>query len=226
MSCAKLFSFLFGIVSFFSCADNLIPDSKSLTVQNPKYSVPLEAALSSLENFMIENGWPVTKGGIHDYVDNYFVVSAPSTKVSDCGNDIIYAVNFKEGGYALLAADRRITEDILAVTDNGYVLENDFDKPKMQFTPTVNDDLSVNDFTEMIRAGVLASTEKMINHECMMYASRQLEAFNYRDEETPCDPSIPGGGGGYDGSSTEVFEWKTVGGMILAKKWLQGLRMV
>ena len=106
-----------------------------------------------------------TKGSINDFVDNYFIVSSPKTKSNESPEDLIYAVNFvNDGGYALLSADSRIGEDILAFVEEGSVHENDFYLSELNLTPTDNDDLTKDTYDEMVDSGVLAMAEMNSGH--------------------------------------------------------------
>lgn len=176
MNLKNILPVIFSTLAICSCSKNLETTPEINNLQEEDYTIPIEDALSSLEDFMIDRGMVMTKGGVADYIDNYFTVSAPGTKASCAKENVLYAVNFKEeSGYALLAADTRIQEDILAITEQGSVSINDFDDPILEKTPTNNDDLSVSEYDAMVELGVLAIADKQINRICYEYARIKLE---------------------------------------------------
>jgi hypothetical protein len=193
---------IFGIFAFCSCSKNLETTPEINNIQKD-YTIPIEDALSSLEDFMGKRGIVMTKGGVSDYIDNYFTVSTPATKTSSTMENILYAVNFKdEGGYALLSADTRIQEDILAVTDQGSITEEDFNETTFEKIPTDNDDLLESDYDAMVESGVLAITDKQINIECLEYARSQID--DCEDNDSDDDASND------SGSDTVTYSWKTI----------------
>lgn len=121
-----------------------------------------------------------TKGSINDFIDSYFIVSSPQTKGTESPEDLIYAVNFvDDGGYALLSADSRIGDDILAFVEEGSVHENDFYLSDLNLTTTDNDDLTKDTYDEMVDSGVLAMAEmsSQVNHLCLEYAQHEVEDY-------------------------------------------------
>lgn len=212
MNLKNILPVIFSTLAICSCSKNLETTPEINNLQEEDYTIPIEDALSSLEDFMIDRGMVMTKGGVADYIDNYFTVSAPGTKASCAKENVLYAVNFKEeSGYALLSADSRITEEILAVTDQGCISESDFEKPIFERIPTDNDDLSVSEYDEMVASGVLAEPQQnLINLEIMSYASRQIYHDDIEIIHSPCDPSGPTGGRGGGGSNPVTYSWQTV----------------
>lgn len=195
MKIKHILPIIFGVLSIFSCSKDIETTFEISQPQEEGYTIPIEDALSSLEDFMIDRGMVMTKGGFADYIDSYFTVSAPSTKAASTKENVLYAVNFKEeSGYALLAADTRIQEDILAITDQGNVTENDFNEPILEKIPTDNDDLSVSEYDAMVESGALAAIDKQINKQCFEYARKIIDE----------------GGSGSSSSSTVTYSWKTV----------------
>lgn len=126
-----IFTIVVLSIQLISCTKNISPvdaDSADKIDESISYTVPFETALNSLDIFMREQGLiSDTKGSINHLIDNYFIVKNSLTKSIGTQTDLLYAVNFvDEGGYALLSADSRIGEDILAVVEKGTVHENDF----------------------------------------------------------------------------------------------------
>ena len=190
------------VFSFCSCSKGSETALEIKALQEEVYTVPIEEALSSLESFMVEKGMVKTKGSLSDYIDNYFPVSVPATKAAAAQGNVIYAVNFKdEGGYAILAADTRIQEDILAVTDQGSITEDDFLEPVFEKIPTDNDDLSVSEYEAMVESGALAALSRQVNKQCLLYATRRVDDVGGYGS---------GGGSGSGGTGTVTYSWKTV----------------
>ena len=164
------------------------------------HTIPIESALSSLDAFLGDQGAIKTKGA--DYISNYFTVSGYSKTTKSELNDtpVIYAVNFQDSsGYALLAADDRIPEDIIAVTEGGSISEEDFIFTGENLVPTENDDLTVEEYRVMVDSGVLASPESPINQLCLAYA------VDYIIDD---DGNIINGQGGGGTSDPETFHWE------------------
>lgn len=191
---------IIGVLFFCSCSKEFENTQEINTIKEEGYTIPIEEALSSLENFLVERGIVNTKSGLNDYIDNYFPVSVTGTKATSDRDNVLYAVNFRnESGYALLAADIRIKEDILAIVDQGSITESDFNEPILERTPTNNDDLSVSEYDAMVESGALATINNQVNKQCLQYAIRSID-------EVGCS----GGGSGSSSSSTVTYSWKTV----------------
>lgn len=176
-----IFTIVVLSIQLVSCTKNISPvdaDSADKIDESISYTVPFETALNSLDIFMREQGLiSDTKGSINHLIDNHFIVKNSLTKSIGTQTDLLYAVNFvDEGGYALLSADSRIGEDILAVVEKGTVHENDFVLSDYNLTPTENDDLSTDSYEDMVESGVLAMTEinTQINHLCLSYAQHEV----------------------------------------------------
>lgn len=198
----KSISFIFiGVFFICSCSKGFETATPEIDIdqdQEIEYTIPIEDALASLEEFLIENGITATKGGTNNYIDSYFPVSLPATKSFRSAGNILYAVNFKNDcGYALLSADSRIQEKILAVTDRGSVSETDFLEPSPERASTENDDLSVAEYDEILAPGILTLQANLVNLEVKSYAIRQLEAF-HKD----CKGNE---------STSETYSWKKTG---------------
>lgn len=210
----KTTHFLFvilGALFICSCSDILDDASHDELIVEKDYIIPIEDALASLEDFMLETGMRLkTKGDLNGYIEECFTISNPATKSDSTYKDILHVVNFEDNqGYALLSADYRIPDDIIAITDSGHVSGSDFIKPMFDRTPSENDDLSLNEFDQWAESGILAIEQNEVIYECLLYAMRQLETHTNNPEEigSPCDPG-PGGGG--IGGSTVAYSWEVV----------------
>lgn len=122
----NLFIILTSLVLITSCQEDVISvqssDEQKDTVS--PYNIPLDSALSYLDDFLKENSNLVSRSDHYrKVVDAYPVKNISSIKsrsgAADCEN-IIYVANFAdESGYAILAADNRISEKVIAVTEEG-----------------------------------------------------------------------------------------------------------
>lgn len=175
------------------------PDNKE------SYAIPIETALNSLDDFLVSRGTIPTKGGIHCYIENYFVVSGgPDTKGIK-KDSLLYVINFKDGqGYALISADKRISDDIIAVTEQGSASEEDFISSDEELTPAENDDLAVEVYNDMVESGALAQTTGTINRECLRYARMELQ-----EHEGSHGTSGTVNSGGNSSSQTITYQWET-----------------
>lgn len=212
MKTKQILAVILGAMFICSCSDVLDNALGDEVIIEKDYSIPMEDALASLENFMIDAGrLPETKGGLTEYIKDSFTVSGLATKSGENYEDVLYVINFvDDGGYALLSADSRIQEDIIAITDSGSASEADFNEPVYDRIPSENDDLSVSEFDEMVESGVLAEEQSQVNYECLLYAMGQIETNQDDVIEigSPCDPG-PGGGGGTGGAPI-TYQWEIV----------------
>ena len=104
MKTKVFFCLLFlGVCAMNACSEKegieINPDN---AVKIGAYTIPIETALNTLDDFLAEQGVLKTRGSVNDYIDNYFVVSAMAKTKSLSEQDLIYAVNFiDESGYTL-----------------------------------------------------------------------------------------------------------------------------
>lgn len=114
-----------------SCQDKniVIPQPQEQAEYSP-YSISKDKALLYLNEYLEQTGDIGTKSGVKRAVS--FVTPIRYKKVStrsetqdsvECDN-LLYIANFDNGqGYAILAADNRISEKVIAVTDDGSLSE-------------------------------------------------------------------------------------------------------
>ncbi|MGM9764167.1 MAG: C10 family peptidase [Candidatus Cryptobacteroides sp.] len=104
----------------------LVPDSdfNQSDLAGNKYAISVDDALENLEAFLVDSDNPATRS-INRVVSSikpikYNVLATKGELDSlDCEN-LLYVANFEQGdGYAILAADERIGEKVIAVTDDG-----------------------------------------------------------------------------------------------------------
>lgn len=107
---------------------------------------------------------------------------------------LMHLVNFDEGGYAVVSADRRIPSFVLAVVDEGSITEQDFHVADSIYTEEdirkeipdfklYND--TIGDFYSM------SATRQMVNQELYAYAYNYAASDCYIDESNPYDPYDP-----------------------------------
>ena len=110
------------------------PVDESIQGGYNSYVIPIETALESLNSFLESEDRTKTGGQAREIESISTIRSeALSTKSGEplitapnC-DEILYVVNFKDNkGYALLAADNRISDEIIAVTDYGHFDETVF----------------------------------------------------------------------------------------------------
>lgn len=128
--------FAIAIASFISCQDNIDPlaptDSQEET---SSHTIPVDQALENLKDFLNDN--PKTRSLV-DGISLTNVITVRTNHIhtratnlpEDC-NTLMYAVNFSdENGYALLSADNRIEDAVIAVTSEGSISQNDIEAAK------------------------------------------------------------------------------------------------
>lgn len=117
----------FAALAISSCTDDILPVKGKQTEPErtvSDYSISPEQALANLDAFM-EGDEELTRSHGEVSVKNIFPVkySTVATRAekseNECDN-LIYVANFEDNaGYALLAADERIPDKVIAVTEEG-----------------------------------------------------------------------------------------------------------
>lgn len=124
----KFFFLLMAMTTIVACQKDMnevagsVQNDESAT-ENP-YAISQEEAIANLEAFMNDNN---TRSDDKREVSSIIPIKFHETRSSDenlnCEN-LLYVANFEdEKGYAILAADSRIDEPILAITDQGSLSE-------------------------------------------------------------------------------------------------------
>lgn len=127
----KILCALIVLLSVLSCKDELERHPEydlcnEISDENV-YAITVDQALANLEAFMAETGTPATRSigsrtvsSITPIKYNSMTTRAINEKL-DCEN-ILYVANFEnEQGYAILAGDTRIEEEVIAIADEGYL---------------------------------------------------------------------------------------------------------
>lgn len=123
----KLNYFLFLLLFLTSCqmAETTYDDStfSAQTTIGHSSTIPVDSALNSLQ-LLINQLYPETKGN-HDsfQIKNVDVVGSISETRSNLSLDsLLYLVNFaNDAGFAVVSADKRIPDDILALSESGSI---------------------------------------------------------------------------------------------------------
>lgn len=127
-SCAIVFATI-------SCTQSLVPDNhdyepilENRTILVDDAIENLDIVLSSLPNY--------TKSGIQSIsADDFMVIGAQSLdiKTRSVGinvmpDTLLYAVNFPDGGFSVMAANTNLNSSVLCVTESGQVSIDNFRK--------------------------------------------------------------------------------------------------
>jgi len=126
----KTLTFLLSFsLLFLSCAENVDIDVKDISPttkgQENYFAISKDSALSNLYSFLDDVETASTRTSQKNIVSSITPIKYRSIKTRnatydiDCDN-ILYIANFEdESGYAILAGDKRITEKVLVITDDG-----------------------------------------------------------------------------------------------------------
>lgn len=160
-----------------ACAKQHAVEGLPVVIQEPAtHLISADVALSSLNAFLGNPNGNQTKSSSlgKDIAIIRFqdipVANRPSYRDIDC-DELVYLVNFgNDGGYAILAADDRIGDEVIAVVDEGSI--------------TVEDMLGCYDFISS--SGDNAPTEEehlgaMLNKMCLDYATKQVNRVDSLD---------------------------------------------
>lgn len=129
----KAFIYSLLIVILGSCQDHLEIESQSANLQqeqsSSEFTIPMDEALLYLEDYLSNFDNDDTKSSKKRSVKSITPITNKLTKTESptdslINGPILYVANFDNNeGYAILAADTRIDEPILVITDNGYMDE-------------------------------------------------------------------------------------------------------
>jgi hypothetical protein len=120
-------------VAFSSCKDETeIPIEDNTIEASSSHSIPLEKALSNLKDFLSESGDGRSDNSCPS-IGKVFTVkykdlaSRSTSNIIDC-EQLLYIANLEgeQGGFAILAADDRSSENILAIIDSGSFSQQDY----------------------------------------------------------------------------------------------------
>ena len=106
--------FLFAImVTLVSCETRFESDDVNLSVEEEiLHSVSLEQAIDVANNYVLENDIIIPTRGRALAIEKAYTIKDRGT------TPIVHAINYKDGGFALISADNRLTP-VLAYSDKG-----------------------------------------------------------------------------------------------------------
>ncbi len=123
----KIIYIAISVIFLISCEKlAYLPETDNIINKERTHVIPMEEALASLESF--QSIAAETKS-IPSIKEVFVVYSTPSlTRSSSSESDtLLYVVNYENnGGYAILAADDRIVEDVLMITNQGNISPTQF----------------------------------------------------------------------------------------------------
>ena len=112
---------------------------------------------------------------------------------------LLYLVNFQDDmGYAVLAADARISTSVLAIVESGSISAESFDEESELYDSRIDYgfdlgfDLHAGGDDYYVSGAIESSINSMILGHAMMEVAAQKERLGFG----PCEPGTPGGGGG------------------------------
>lgn len=126
-----IFKILLFVILLSSCQENdIFPASENVTEStSTSYSIPLDSAISYLYDFMDEKFSMPSRASEKRVIASAIpikynrLVSRASDEDLDCEN-LVYIANFENNqGYAILAADERISDKVIAITDTGSLTD-------------------------------------------------------------------------------------------------------
>ena len=149
----RLFSSLLAIC-VIACTQEqseIIPD---VLPEGKSHVIPVERALESLNGFMGNSLG--TKGNVKYSVSTVYSDRTVTKSSDESSAELLYLVNFDGDGYAVLAADDRISADVIAIVESGSISTDNFTSNSTQNRtiyngyPTIGPGLNYNaDSTEV-----------------------------------------------------------------------------
>ena len=222
---------IFGIlVSCTNEVDSLVHE-EDFSVEDVEstspHHIPISKALSSLESIMESMGmdntramnrsnWTVTRVPMSTF--------KPQTRTGSAEvADALYVVDFEEGGYAILSADDRLPDEVIAVTNSGDL---EFNPNPLEDPVLTLDDLYVEEDDDYLLGSEPrndGTSAGFIEGLVANYVIGWTDSLR-DDEDEFGDPMLPPGGGniggGDSGGGTEdlVFEYSYRSDMLSDEK--------
>ena len=134
---------LSSFVLFCSCTKletNHHDIDQNITNTNSDFTIPIETALQSLNSILTDK---MTDKPEIKKIQSIESIKDIHTKSTTYPDTLLYIVNFENNsGYAILAADSRIKEEILAFADSGNISTNSiltpYDSTISPIRPTID----------------------------------------------------------------------------------------
>ena len=126
----RTFLFLAWLFLFASCQDaNLDTVENSLSNTTAK-TIPISTALESLEDLVCKTEIKtkasmqnISMGEILAIGGQVFLISTKSQNDLYLPDTLLYALNYIDGGFAILSANTNLNDPVICITDAGKVLE-------------------------------------------------------------------------------------------------------
>lgn len=197
---------------FMSCTMETITPMNDATRTNEmtSHTIPVETALENLEQFLKQGNAPDTRSVSYEFNNVLTIMSNPyQTKSQALNEPLLYAVNFEDDGYAILAADSRLSHDIIAITDAGEISITDFE-PYSNYVVGEDDDILEEQYNEMSSAGYVGAIaqNQMIATICKEYAMNEVLLVDDGSGHSGGGSSSGGSSGG--GSTSTTYSWQIV----------------
>lgn len=183
-------------------------ESQTETVVGPElqdsYVIPVDKALQNLSDFLDQAGLKKTRSADAASVSSVIMVySNHNTKSAVSDTPLLYATNFEDGGYAIMAADKRIDAEVIAVTERGTITEDDF-KSYDSFIADEDDDITEEMYNELNKDGYVGVSDKKSTTMLVANLSR-----DYAENDLRGDGFSTGGGfsTGSSSSEAESYSW-------------------
>ncbi len=169
------------------------------------HHIPISKALSSLESIMESMGmdntrvmnrsnWTVTRIPMSTFKPQ---TRTGNTEVADA----LYVVDFEEGGYAILSADDRLPDEVIAVTNSGDL---EFNPNPLEDPVLTLDDLYVEEDEDYLLGSEPrdeGTSEGFIEGLVANYVIGWIDSLRDNKDEFG-DPMLPPGGGNIGGGDS------------------------
>lgn len=192
----KRFLFVLSLFALASCQKqeairpNEAPSTESQTIS-------LNDALENLQNLRSEL-FPETKSSLDDILSvEVFGKCQTKSSISSVPDTLLYLVNLKEGGFAILAGQTKLTSPVFCITDEGALSSNQMEEAlnKLDEDLSTKADIEEEEFNDcgeivvpmMILSSAINQME-MTQNELEEY-DVQTKADTYRDV-TKCGPFL------------------------------------
>ncbi len=131
----RTFYFLTWLFLFASCQDANLDTVEDSLLNTTAKTIPISTALESLEELICETGIKtkasmqnISTGEILVIGGQDFLISTRSENDLYLPDTLLYALNFIDGGFAILSANTNLNDPVICITDAGKVSLDRFSK--------------------------------------------------------------------------------------------------
>lgn len=131
----RTFYFLAWLFLFASCQDANLDTVEDSLLNTTAKTIPISTALESLEELICETGIKtkasmqnISTGEILVIGGQDFLISTRSENDLYLPDTLLYALNFIDGGFAILSANTNLNDPVICITDAGKVSLDRFSK--------------------------------------------------------------------------------------------------